>query len=157
MVVTSNGGHFDVAVAVLPAFAGMHVELATYRLQAEFTDIDLGELSIRGVHLMSIWSVKVGPMLALSFLFNFVEAFRMLWRVRPDVVFSTGAEIAIPVALIGKLLFRAKLLHMETAVHPRKVSLTGRLLAPFCDSLYVQWPEAVAAMGSRATFAGRVF
>ena len=81
----------------------------------------------------------------------------IIFDSKSDVVFSTGAEIAIPVAVIGKLFFRARLMHMETAVHPRKVSLTGKLLAPLCDRFYVQWPEAVAAVGGKAAFAGRVF
>ncbi|HKP97949.1 MAG TPA: hypothetical protein VJ385_19610 [Fibrobacteria bacterium] len=157
LVVSSNGGHFDVAAAVLPAFREWTVELVYYRLKGELAHVDLESLSIRKVHRVSLWGNTVGVRLAASFCFNFLEAFFILLKARPQVVFSTGAEIAIPVALLGRLLFGARLIHLETAVHPRKVSLTGKVLYPFCHRFFVQWPEACGLMGKKAEYAGRVF
>jgi UDP-N-acetylglucosamine:LPS N-acetylglucosamine transferase len=157
LVVSSNGGHFDVAAAVFPAFRDWDVELVYYRLKGELAHVDLEALAIKRVHHVSLWGNTVGFRLAASFCFNFLEAFVILLRSRPQVIFSTGAEIAIPVALVGRFLFGARLIHLETAVHPRKVSLTGRLLHPFCHRFFVQWPEARTLIGGKAEYAGRVF
>lgn len=157
LVVCSYGGHFDVAVAVLPAFREWQVEMVSYRASGDLGKIDLAALSIVKLYRVSLWGLTVGPRLALSFLFNFLEAFLILFKSRPQVVFSTGAEIAIPVVIVARFLFGAKIIHLETAVHPRKVSLTGRLLLPICHEFFVQWPEAQAMLKGKARFAGRVF
>lgn len=145
------------AVAVLPAFRDWNVELVYYRLKGELAHVDLEALSIRKVYRVSLWGYTIGPGMLASFLFNFLEAFFILLRSRPQVIVSTGAEIAIPVALLGRFLFGARLIHLETAVHPRKVSLTGKLLYPFCHRFFIQWPEACALVGKKAEYAGRVF
>jgi UDP-N-acetylglucosamine:LPS N-acetylglucosamine transferase len=157
LVVSASGGHFDVAVACLPAFAGWRVEMATYREPGELNRFSPEPLGISRIHHLSVFSGKADFRMAVSFCLNFLEAFGILFRSRPHVVFSTGAELAIPVVVIARLFFRCRIVHMETAVHPRKVSLTGRIIAPLCHHFFVQWPEAAALSKGRAEYAGRVF
>lgn len=70
---------------------------------------------------------------------NAVQALAILLRERPRVVVSTGADVAVPVVVLGKLL-GARTVFVETGgtVEP---SLAGRLCYPFSDLFVVQWPE----------------
>ena len=73
---------------------------------------------------------------------NAVQAFWVLWRERPELVVSTGADVAVPTLVLAKL-FGAKVVFVETGgtIAP---SLAGRLVYPFCDLFVVQWPEKLA-------------
>ena len=64
-------------------------------------------------------------------------------RERPQLVLSTGADVAVPVCLLARLL-GARLVFIETAGELAP-TLTGRLLYPFAHLFIVQWPEKLAA------------
>ncbi len=89
----------------------------------------------------------------LEYLFNLVRAYRIFRKERPDLVVSTGAEIAIPVFLVAKL-FRLPTVYIECGAQVRTPSLTGRLMYWLADRFCVQWPELVRAYGPRAMFRG---
>ena len=91
---------------------------------------------------------------------NPVELLKNLWRVyrvfrkeRPDLVISTGAEIAIPVVLVAKV-YRIPSLYVECGAQVTIPSVTGRLMYWLADRFYVQWPELLDAYGPRARFEG---
>lgn len=74
-------------------------------------------------------------------------------RERPDLIISTGAEIALPVFLIGKL-FGSKTIFIETMTALEKPTLTGRILYHFSNRFLVQNQESLQAYGPRAEFHG---
>lgn len=82
---------------------------------------------------------------------------RLAWQVirseRPDVILSTGAALAVPFFLVGKL-FGARLVYVESLTRTEELSLTGRLVYPLADAFFVQWPDA--ARRKRARYAGRL-
>lgn len=82
------------------------------------------------------------------------RVFRILRRERPDVVFSTGAEIAIPVFLVAKIFFGCKLAYLESAAQVSAPSLTGRVVYPFCDIFLVQWEGLLKKYGPNARYKG---
>jgi beta-1,4-N-acetylglucosaminyltransferase len=59
---------------------------------------------------------------------------------RPDVIISTGAFMAIPIFIYGKL-FGSKLIYIEITARVYSKSQTGKFLEPICDKFIVQWPE----------------
>lgn len=67
-------------------------------------------------------------------------AFKILKKVRPDVMFSTGEGIAVPFYYLGKVLFGCKTIFLDS-VSKLKPSLSAKLLYPVCDHLLAQWPE----------------
>lgn len=71
---------------------------------------------------------------------NAWESFWLLWWERPHFIISTGADVAVPTLILGKLLFRRKIIFIESAgdITP---TLTARIVYPFCDLFIVQWPE----------------
>ncbi len=91
---------------------------------------------------------------------NPIEFVKNLWRVvgifrkeRPDLVVSTGAEIAIPVVLVAKV-FRVPALYVECGAQVTTPSVTGRVMYWLAERFYVQWPELLEAYGPRARFDG---
>ena len=56
---------------------------------------------------------------------------------------STGADVALPAIVIGKLL-RATVIYVESGA-TLAPSLTGRLAYPFADLFIVPWPDKLAA------------
>lgn len=84
---------------------------------------------------------------------NLVLALRLIRRSKPDVILSTGAALAVPFFIVGKL-FGVRLVYVESLTRIHGPSLSGRLVYPFSNRFFVQWPEAATL--SRAEFAGRV-
>ncbi len=86
---------------------------------------------------------------------NIVVAWRVVRRVRPQVVLTTGAGIAVPFAWIARLR-GARVVYVESLARIDGPSLTYRLIAPIAERQYVQWPELQEVLpGSR--FEGNVF
>lgn len=75
-------------------------------------------------------------------------------KERPSLLFSTGAEIAIPAFYIGKFLFRTKLIYLECSAQVYAPSLTGRCVYAIADLFLVQWESLLKRYGPRATYAG---
>jgi UDP-N-acetylglucosamine:LPS N-acetylglucosamine transferase len=89
----------------------------------------------------------------IEFVKNLFRVARIFRKERPDLIVSTGAEIAIPVVFVGKL-FRVRSIYIECGAQVAHPSGTGQILSRFVDAFFVQWPELLQAYGARARFAG---
>lgn len=69
---------------------------------------------------------------------NWKLAGRVLRDFQPDVVFSTGAAVAVPFLLQAHSV-GARSIFLETVDRIEKPSLTGRLVYPFVDEYLTQW------------------
>lgn len=65
---------------------------------------------------------------------------RVLAEVRPDLIFSTGAAIALPFFAQARH-FGARTAHLEPVDRIASPSLSGRLVYPFADVFMVQWEQ----------------
>ena len=74
---------------------------------------------------------------------NLAQSLVIVLRERPRIVISTGADVAVAVCILARLL-GARLVFIETAgeIAP---TLAGRLVYPFADLFVVQWPDKAAA------------
>jgi UDP-N-acetylglucosamine:LPS N-acetylglucosamine transferase len=146
LLVASPGGHLLQLLALRPAwrdFSSAWVTLdradARSLLQQERVYFACGPTNrsirnlIRNVHL----------------------ARRLLRRLRPRVVITTGAGVAVPFAWLAHLA-GARVIYVESLSRIDRASLSLRLISPIADRVYGQWPEfAEAVPGAR--FAGSVF
>jgi UDP-N-acetylglucosamine:LPS N-acetylglucosamine transferase len=86
---------------------------------------------------------------------NLVVAQRLVRRLRPRVVITTGAGVAVPFAWLAHLT-GARVVYVESLSRIDHASMSLRLISPVADRVYGQWPEfAEAVRGAR--FAGSVF
>jgi beta-1,4-N-acetylglucosaminyltransferase len=90
-----------------------------------------------------------------NFLRNLRLAWRLVRRLRPKVVLTTGAGVAVPFAWIARLL-GARVVYIESFTRIDGPSLSCRLISPVAHRLYVQWPELAARL-RRARYAGSLF
>jgi UDP-N-acetylglucosamine:LPS N-acetylglucosamine transferase len=86
---------------------------------------------------------------------NLVVAWRVVREVRPAVVVTTGAGVAVPFAWMARLR-GSKVVYVESLARIDGPSLTYRLIAPIAARQYVQWPELARAL-PRSRFVGNVF
>jgi beta-1,4-N-acetylglucosaminyltransferase len=144
LLVCSPGGHLLQMLTLQPAWEGLErtwVTLAApdsdYLLRHEDTILARGPTNR-----------SVGALFT-----NLRLAWRLIRRQRPDVILSTGAALAVPFFVVGKL-HGARLVYVESLTRTHRLSLAGRLVYPLADAFFVQWPEA--ARRRRARFAGRL-
>jgi UDP-N-acetylglucosamine:LPS N-acetylglucosamine transferase len=75
---------------------------------------------------------------------NLIRNAWLSWRVlrtsKPDVILSTGAGVAVPFLILGKLL-GCRTVFVESITRIETLSLSAMLVLPFLDVLYVHWPQ----------------
>jgi UDP-N-acetylglucosamine:LPS N-acetylglucosamine transferase len=64
----------------------------------------------------------------LNFVKNLMLAIRILRKERPDLIFSTGAGVALPFFLVARL-YKIKTIFMETFIFIGQPTLTGKLIS----------------------------
>ena len=88
---------------------------------------------------------------------NLLRNLRLAWRTvstfQPDVILSTGAALAVPFFIVGRLR-RRRLVYVESLTRVNELALSGRLVYPIADVFFVQWREAVRR--KKAIYAGSV-
>jgi beta-1,4-N-acetylglucosaminyltransferase len=146
VLVCSSGGHLQQMLALQPVWDEYsHVWVTFDKSDARSL---LGDERVVFAHSPTNRNVK-------NLLRNLVLAWRTLRAVRPRVLLTTGAGVAVPFAWIGRLL-GVRIVYVESFTRIEGPSLTGRLVAPIAHRTYVQWPEMEQAL-PKARYAGNVF
>lgn len=83
----------------------------------------------------------------VNLLRNFVIAWRELRAQRPDIIVSTGAGLAVPFFVLGRLM-GAHTIFLEVYDRIDSRTVTGRLVRPFSSEFLLQWPEQQDVYGS---------
>jgi UDP-N-acetylglucosamine:LPS N-acetylglucosamine transferase len=91
----------------------------------------------------------------LLFFSNLWEAIRIFRKERPTHLISTGASLAVPLAIVGRL-FGIRVMFIETFAAIHKPTLTGRLMYWIANRFVYQWPSLGAYYPS-AQYAGTIF
>jgi UDP-N-acetylglucosamine:LPS N-acetylglucosamine transferase len=139
LLVASPGGHLLQMLALEPAWSDLDRTWVTLRS----TDVE---------YLLRDEDVLYGHGPTPRNIGNFFRNLRFAWRVLreqdPDVVMSTGAGLALPFFLLGRLQGR-RLLYVESITRVEKLALTGRLVYPLADEFFVQWPGVAGRRRAR--------
>jgi UDP-N-acetylglucosamine:LPS N-acetylglucosamine transferase len=145
LLVCSPGGHLQQMLALEPAWRGS--ERAWVTLPGADVSSLLSDEDVTLGHSPTNRSLK-------NLVRNAVLAWRLLRHRRPDAILSTGAGLAVPFFLAGKLL-GVRLVYVESVTRTESLSLSGRIVYPLADRFFVQWPR-VAERFRRAEYAGAV-
>lgn len=142
LLVCSPGGHLMQMLCLQPAWADLRRTWVTLEAPDSKRLLDEEQVVLaRGPTNRSLRAL--------------VANLRLAWGVvreqRPDAILSTGAALALPFFLAGKL-FGARLVYVESLTRTDALSLTGKLVYPLADAFFVQWPGA--ASPRRARFVG---
>lgn len=154
-IICSTGGHLTQALSALESFEGHDCFLVIQDFPS-VKGIQLNEVS-RIYHLGIFLNYSIWTGVLLSLFVNLFQLISIFWREKPDLLFSTGAEVAIPAFFIGKYLFGAKLIFLESLARIQDLSSTGKVLYRISDLYLVQWPELLKKAGPKAAYQGRLF
>jgi len=145
LMVCSSGGHLAQLVALRPWWSTCRTRWVTFPT-ADADSLLAGEDVVAAAY-PTTRNLK-------NLVCNAVLALRLLLRERPDVIVSTGAGVAVPFFVLGKLL-GIPTVYLEVFDRIDSATLTGRLCRPFADRMLVQWDEQ-APLYRRTTVVGPV-
>ena len=127
--ICSGGGHLtELTLALKFPSVKLH---KTYILTEEKSCAFINEKSLK---FFSIIDPHVSVFLYLA---NTIQAIKYALKLRPDIVVTTGAGIAIPFFIICKAL-GAKTIYIESGARIITASKTSRVLYRFSDLFIVQ-------------------
>jgi len=131
MLVGSSGGHLAQLMALRPWWTDRARHWVTFRTpDAESL---LAAEPVTWAHYPTTRNL-------VNLARNAVLAGRLLFRLRPEAIVSTGAGVALPFFVIGRLL-GIPTVYIEVYDRVDSRTLTARLCRPFTSRLLVQWEE----------------
>lgn len=142
-LICSHGGHLTEMLELLEAFRGCELFFVTYASKRA------DELE-RQHRVYAIDNIGASPLRLLQ---SLPATWRILRQERPDVLVSTGSEIAIPFFVLAKFS-RTRTVFVESYCHVKTPSRTGKVVYPFSDVFLVQWSQLLEAYGTKARCEG---
>jgi len=137
------GGHLTEMLFLMEAFKGHNIFFITYE-DPRITQIEYKKYIVKNIGT-KLW--KMIP--------AFFTILKILKKEKPDIVISTGSEIAIPTFILAKFL-GIHTIYIESWCRVKTKSNTGKILYYFSNLFLVQWPYLLEKYGKRARYEGAV-
>lgn len=138
LAISSGGGHWVQLQRLRPAFEGCSLTFATvkesYRSEIKGADFEVVQDANR--------SSKFKLLLCAY------SIFRLIRRLKPDVIVSTGAAPGFFAIRIGKL-FGIKTIWVDSIANAETLSLSGEKAGKHVDLWLTQWPHLAKADGPK--------
>jgi beta-1,4-N-acetylglucosaminyltransferase len=152
LFISSTGGHLSELLQLKDMFNKYHSFIITEKTKATF------ELSKQfpGKVDYLVYCTKAKLLSYIyKFPYNCLKSFYLYFKIKPDVIITTGAHTAVPMCYIGKLL-GSKIIYIESFANINTKTLTGRLIYPIADMFIVQW-ESMLKVYPKAKFGGAIY
>ncbi len=146
VLVASSGGHLAQLSAVRTHWTDVEVHWVTFRKPDAFKIPPTDQVT---------WAFHPTTRNIPNALRNLRLAVVLLRRLRPDVVVSDGAGVAVPFFVAARLL-RIPTVYLEVFDRVSMPTLTGRICYPLADLFCLQWPEQRLAY-RQGRVVGRVY
>jgi UDP-N-acetylglucosamine:LPS N-acetylglucosamine transferase len=146
LLVASNGGHLLQLLQLADLWPKARRHWVTF--QKSDSESLLADEQIT-------WAYHPTNRSILNLLRNFGLALRIVRSRDIQAIVTTGAGVAVPFAVVGRLA-GVKVVYIESMARVSSPSLTGRLIYPFANTYIVQWPELQRFFGRAQSF-GTVF
>ena len=157
IVLTGGGtaGHVSPNLALIP-----HLKAAGYDISYIGTEKGIEHEMIAKVPEIHYYAVKSGKLRRYFSWQNFTDPFRviagafqsahLMGKLKPDVVFSKGGFVSVPV-VVGAWLHRIPVVCHESDLTP---GLANKLCKPFARRFATTFPECAQALGAKAEMTG---
>ncbi len=157
IVLTGGGtlGHVTPHLALIP-----HLQKAGYEIHYIGTEKGMERAKMESVPGIVYHAVKSGKLRRYFSWQNFVDPFKviagafqsaaLMGKIKPDVVFSKGGFVAVPV-VFGAWLHRIPVVCHESDLTP---GLANKLCKPFARRIATTFPECAKALGDKAEAVG---
>ncbi len=137
LFISSTGGHLEELLQLKPLF-----EKYDYHIITEKDDANISLKQEYGDKISFLPYGTRAKFFTYLFLYFYLclKTVYFYFKIRPEVIVTTGTHTAGPMCILGKLL-RSKIIYIETIANMNKKTATGRLIYPIADLFIVQWEE----------------
>jgi len=142
-LVCSHGGHLTEMLCLMEAFQNHEIFFITYQNPTTST-LEYKKYLIENIGTNPKKMIKA-----------FFKTFKILKDEKPNLIVTTGSEIAIPISIIAKIMMM-KIIYIESWCRVKTKSGTGRILYYLSNVFLVQWPELIKKYGKKAVYKGSV-
>lgn len=104
------------------------------KLNIPFIDLKAGKLSRNWGG--GEWGAAIVNLVKIPW--GFMHSLWIILSHRPDIILSFGGYLALPIAIMGKLMGKKVLTHEQTAV----TGLTNKIIPYFADKIAISWPSS---------------
>ncbi|KKS06837.1 hypothetical protein A3K01_01045 [candidate division WWE3 bacterium RIFOXYD1_FULL_43_17] len=150
MKIVITGGHHSSALPVIDQFRSKYPGTELYwfghrrSLASDKNDtLEFKEITALGIPFYNLQAGKVYKTFNLLRLlkvpFGFIQAFRWLLKIKPDVILSFGGYLAVPTVISGWVLGIPSITHEQTVV----VGYANKLLSTFVKKICIGWKDSV--------------
>ena len=152
LFISSTGGHLNELLQLKSIMNKYDSHLITEKtkstisLKEEYKD-KISYLIYGTKHNMLTYPFKL--------LANCFKSLYFYFKIKPDVIVTTGAHSAGPMCCIGKI-FGSKIIYIETFANIHSKTVTGRIVYKFADLFIVQW-ESMLKLYPKAIYGGWIF
>lgn len=150
LFISSTGGHLSELLQLEPLFERYDSYVVT-----EKTKINLWLKKKYKTYYLLYGARNFPIRYFFKFLINLMKSFHLFFKIKPDIVVSTGAHTSVPMCFIAKI-FRKKIIFIETFAKIDSPTLSGKLIYPIADAFYVQW-ENMKNFYPKAIYKGGLF
>ena len=137
LAIASGGGHWAEMRRLMPAFDGLDVSYASIRPEYESEALGRPYYFFNDFHRHR----KRGAV---------PSALKIMWivfKVRPQVVISTGSAPTLVALATAKLFFGAKTIWIDSLANVEHLSSSGKLARYVADIWLTQWPHVATEKG----------
>jgi len=151
-----TGGHHTCAMVVAEKLKEKDVEIIwfghKYTMAGDYqTSAEYEEVKEAGFEFVNLKAGKFHRHLNIKNIFKifsgFFQSFKLLLKHKPDLIFSFGGYLAVPVVICGWCLRIPSVTHEQTVVS----GLANRVVFFFARKIFVSWPSSLKFLSSQKT------
>lgn len=155
LFIASTGGHLSELLQLSPIFKDYD-----YALVTEKTKSNMG---LRKKYPKRVYYLISGTYTTLSakllypfkFLGNCFKSLYLFFKLKPDVVITTGTHNTVPMCYIAHF-FKKKVIFIETFANSQGPTRSGKMVYPIADCFIVQW-EGMLEYYPKALYGGWIY
>lgn len=130
LAIASAGGHWIQLLRLKKAFEGHEIIFISTK--------DGFEKMVPGHEFILVPDANRNSKIKL--LQNMIKVVGIIFKLRPDVIITTGAAPGLIAVIIGKLI-GIKTIWIDSIANVKTPSLSGKIASLFANRNYTQWPD----------------
>lgn len=149
MRIVITGGHHTSALPVIKKLKERHNDLEIFWLGHKHSakgdknpTLEYREITKLGIPFYNLHAGKLyktyDPIRLIKVPFGVLQAFFLLLKIRPSLIFSFGGYLAAPVVLAGRILKIPSITHEQTVV----TGHANKFISKYVKKIMITWPQS---------------
>ena len=132
--IASTGGHLNQLLGLNPIFKNYDYYVITEKTKS---NISLKEKYDKRINYLIFGSKEHFFTYIFKYICYYFCSIFYFIKIKPDYIITTGTHTAVPLCIIANI-FKKKVVFIETRSSFNKITLSGRIVAPFADMFVIQ-------------------